>query len=252
MVNGLVKFREWFQGFESQYVIIGGTACDLVMENEELPFRSTKDIDMVLIIESLTNDFIMKFWEFIEEANYEHLNRNTGKPEFYRFMKPKNKNYPFMIELFSRSPKQIIVKEKMHLTPLPMEEGISSLSAILLNEVYYELLKEERIIIEGIPILSPYSLILFKVKAWLDLNGRKQEGQSIDTKKIRKHRNDIFRLAQLVSPQPRTCLNPEIINDVQQFLFEMEKENIDFKSLDIRGIDQEGMLTHLKRVFWFK
>ena len=28
--------------FENQYVIIGGTACDLIMENEELPFRAQK------------------------------------------------------------------------------------------------------------------------------------------------------------------------------------------------------------------
>ena len=28
-------------GFEDQYVIIGGTACDLIMENEELLFRAT-------------------------------------------------------------------------------------------------------------------------------------------------------------------------------------------------------------------
>ena len=37
MVNGFTKFKERFQGFENQYVIIGGTACDLIMENEELP-----------------------------------------------------------------------------------------------------------------------------------------------------------------------------------------------------------------------
>ena len=46
MVNGFRKFKERFQGFENQYVIIGGTACDLIMENEELPFRATKDIDI--------------------------------------------------------------------------------------------------------------------------------------------------------------------------------------------------------------
>lgn len=39
MVSGFTKFKERFQGFENQYVIIGGTACDLIMENEELPFR---------------------------------------------------------------------------------------------------------------------------------------------------------------------------------------------------------------------
>ena len=39
MVSGFTKFKERFQGFENQYVIISGTACDLIMENEELPFR---------------------------------------------------------------------------------------------------------------------------------------------------------------------------------------------------------------------
>jgi len=42
MVNGFTKFKERFQGFENQYVIIGGTACDLIMENEELPFRKAR------------------------------------------------------------------------------------------------------------------------------------------------------------------------------------------------------------------
>ena len=35
MVSGFTKFKERFQGFENQ--------CDLIMENEELPFRATKD-----------------------------------------------------------------------------------------------------------------------------------------------------------------------------------------------------------------
>lgn len=57
MVTGFTKFRERFHGFENQYVIIGGTACDLIMESEELPFRATKDIDIVLIVESITVEF---------------------------------------------------------------------------------------------------------------------------------------------------------------------------------------------------
>ncbi len=32
MINGFTKFKEWFKGFENQYVVIGGTACDLIME----------------------------------------------------------------------------------------------------------------------------------------------------------------------------------------------------------------------------
>ena len=51
MVSGFTKFKERFQGFENQYVIIGGTACDLIMENEELPFRATKDVDVVPVLQ---------------------------------------------------------------------------------------------------------------------------------------------------------------------------------------------------------
>ena len=66
MVRGFVTFKERFQGFEKQYVIIGGTACDLIMEREELDFRATKDIDMVLIIESLTREFVEQFWSYVK------------------------------------------------------------------------------------------------------------------------------------------------------------------------------------------
>lgn len=50
MVTGIESFREWFKEFEDQYVIIGGTACDILMTEEGLDFRATKDIDLVLIV----------------------------------------------------------------------------------------------------------------------------------------------------------------------------------------------------------
>ena len=51
MVRGIESFRKWFQGYEEQYAIIGGTACDLLMTDEGLDFRATKDIDLVLIMD---------------------------------------------------------------------------------------------------------------------------------------------------------------------------------------------------------
>lgn len=61
MINGFIKFKERFHGFENQYVIIGGTACTLIMEDEELAFRATKDIDIALIVESITAEFFRQF-----------------------------------------------------------------------------------------------------------------------------------------------------------------------------------------------
>ncbi len=61
MVKGITNFKKRFRGYENQYVIIGGTACDLIMESEELPFRATKDIDIVLIVEFITPEFGRQF-----------------------------------------------------------------------------------------------------------------------------------------------------------------------------------------------
>ncbi|MCR3955520.1 MAG: hypothetical protein NUK57_04430 [Gudongella sp.] len=50
MVHGLEKFKEYFKNHTSQYVFIGGTACDIIMDDLGATFRATKDLDMVLIL----------------------------------------------------------------------------------------------------------------------------------------------------------------------------------------------------------
>lgn len=249
MVTGFTKFKEKFQGFENEYVVIGGTACDLIMENEELPFRATKDIDIVLIVESITVEFGKQFWEYIKEAGYEHKNKSTGEAQFYRFTSPRSKEYPYMIEIFSRNPEFITLDEDAILTPLPIDESISSLSAILLNEAYYELLKTGSVIIDGIPVLNAHCLIPFKAKAWLDLRERKLNGEQVDSKNIKKHKNDVFRLAQLITADTRQVLTDDIAEDMKSFLAEMKKEDIDMKSLGIRGRSKEKMLEILLQCY---
>src|SRR5262245_10347945 len=104
MVVGLQKFREFFVGHESQYAILGGTACDLLLGGAGLPFRGTKDIDMVICVEVIDVAFVAKFKNFLDAGGYQARERSNGKKEFYRFHKPTDKNFPFMIELFSRKP----------------------------------------------------------------------------------------------------------------------------------------------------
>ena len=252
MVSGFTKFKERFQGFENQYVIIGGTACDLIMENEELPFRATKDVDIVLIVESITAEFGRQFWEYVKEAGYEHLNKSTGNAQFYRFTSPKSKEYPYMIEIFSRNPDFIILEDDAVLTPLPIDDEISSLSAILLNEAYYELLKTGQMMVDGISVLSPTCLIPFKAKAWLDLKERKLNGEQVDGKNIKKHKNDVFRLAQLITANTRQVLSPEIAEDMKKFLSEIADETVDLKSLGIRGTDKKKMTEMLYQCYGLK
>lgn len=58
MVRGLDTFRDYFAGFEEQYVLIGGAACDIFFSNNEGQFRATRDLDVVLIVEALTPEFV--------------------------------------------------------------------------------------------------------------------------------------------------------------------------------------------------
>ena len=46
MVKGLSIFVDHFRQFNDQFVLIGGTACDLAMTEAGLEFRATKeDVD---------------------------------------------------------------------------------------------------------------------------------------------------------------------------------------------------------------
>jgi hypothetical protein len=51
MVKGLNIFRDRFRQFEGSFTLIGGAACDEWFTAQGLPFRATKDLDIVSIIE---------------------------------------------------------------------------------------------------------------------------------------------------------------------------------------------------------
>ncbi len=251
MVRGIDVFREWFKGYDEQYTIIGGAACDLLMTEEGLDFRATKDIDMVLILEMLNANFGKTFWKYVVSAGYEHCNKSTGNPQFYRFTNPKSKEYPQMIELFSRKPDSIILPEEAVLSPLSIEESISSLSAILLDDDYYDFLKEGRVSVDGITVLDVPFLIAFKAKAWLDLSSRRLKGEHVDSKVIRKHKNDVFRLTELLNPNANYMfwVPDKIKDDMDLFLEQMQNEEVDLRQLGIKNRTKEDILKEFERVY---
>lgn len=172
MVKGLDIFRKYFADYEDQYVLIGGAACDIVFESNEVNFRATRDLDMVLIIEALTPEFGERFWNFIVAGKYRNKATNSGKPQFYRFDKPEEDSFPKMIELFCRSDFEL--KNAEGITPIHIDDEISSLSAILLDDDYYKALLDGKVVRNGLSVLRPESIILFKAKAYLDLMERKK------------------------------------------------------------------------------
>ena len=56
MVKGIDQFKVHFEGFSDRYVLIGGAACFLALDEAGLDFRVTKDLDIVLCVEAVTTD----------------------------------------------------------------------------------------------------------------------------------------------------------------------------------------------------
>lgn len=248
MVHALMKFKEYFENHTNQYVFIGGTACDILLNELGAPFRSTKDLDMVLIIEALDASFVETFWQFIEDGGYEHREKGSDEKQFYRFSEPKDTSFPKMIELFSKVPKFEISFDR-GLTPIHIHESVVSLSAILLNDEYYDLLLKRKRTVDGYSLIEIETIILYKIKAWLDMKERKEAGYDIDSKNIKKHKNDVFRLLANVSPTIRIQLSAGIQNDVMQFIEQVKEDKPDLKNLDIRSTSLDEMLEILGTIF---
>ena len=236
MVKGLDRFRDYFRDFTDQYILIGGAACDISFENNNADFRATRDLDIVLIVENLNQAFGEQFWAFIREGGYQHRAKSSGVPQFYRFDKPAQAGFPQMIELFSRT--GYILESGSELTPIHIDDSVSSLSAILLNDAYYRSLLQGRDVIDGFSVLRPTWLIPFKAKAWLDLSERKGRGEHVDSRDMKKHRNDILRMASELVLE-RCEIPDEIRNDMRRFTDVMNVTDLEIKNLKLRGVKAE-------------
>ena len=80
-MEGLEKFREAFEAYSDNYVIIGGTACDITMTGTTVRPRATHDIDMIVVVEKMTTDFAEHFWQFIREGGYRPEKRKQEEGE---------------------------------------------------------------------------------------------------------------------------------------------------------------------------
>lgn len=249
MVKGLDIFRKHFTPHQDSYLLIGGVACYVQMEATGEHFRATKDLDIVLTLETNSSAFIRSFWEFVNLGRYIRKERGDGNKQCYRFSKPEEEQFPWMLELFSANlqlPDD--AAHEMDIIPITSSEDISSLSAILLDREYASLLDAGRRIVDGLPVLGTEYLIPFKARAWLDLNNKKASGETIDSKTIKKHLNDIFRLYRIILPDMRIDLPQGIKEDVQLFLDNVP-DPLDLKSLGYRKTDLNTVIDGLRELY---
>lgn len=241
-VNGLNKFREFFKGYENNYVLIGGSACAIIFDEIGESFRATKDLDIVLIAENISDEFGQKFWDFIKDAGYV-IKSGTGKNCFYRFQKPQKNDYPKIIELFSRK-QHFVLPENVHLMPIHISDEISSLSAILLNDDYYQLMHNGIRVIDGISVLDEKYLIPFKAKAWCELIERKNQGEKGLSRHIVKHCKDIVHLTTLLPPNVSVEISGMVRDNMQTFL-----DNILSSAFVPQSVDVEKLHNTLQRIY---
>lgn len=221
---GLNRFSEFFSEFPDRYCLIGGAAVWLLMEEAGVQARTTKDLDIVLTMETMDEAFGAAFWQFVRDGEYAAAEKSSGQRTFYRFTGPKWPDYPQMLELFSRPLSGIEFASDQQITPIAVSGEVSSLSAILLDESCYRYLREHTRSLQGITVASAIALIPMKAKAWLDLSARKREGQKVDSRNTKKHRSDILRLSQLVSPNTKVVLPSVLREDVKRFLSQVRPE----------------------------
>lgn len=235
MVKGLEAFKAHFAGHEDSYALIGGAACDILFGEAGLPFRATKDFDMVLCVEVVSAEFAGVFASFLAAGGYQARERSTGRREFYRFHRPKDDSFPSMIELFARTPEALVLPDGTELAPIPVEEDVISLSAILLDEDYYAAIEAGRRTVDSVSLINETVLIPFKARAFLDLSARKTAGEKVETKNIKKHRADVFRLVQLLPAAGEIDLGDPIRKDLSAFIEVVTSdESFDYSALKLQ------------------
>lgn len=161
------------------------------------------------MVEALSTDFVSRFWEFVKAGGYTSRQKGEGKHEYYRFLQPEEHDFPYQVELFSRNLGLLDFLDDAHLTPISVDDDLSSLSAILMDNDYYNFTIEHSLVEDGIQFAGIESLICLKTRVFREMTERKLKDGTGDSKHIVKHKKDVFRLiAMLAAEDHLKYLNP--------------------------------------------
>lgn len=233
MVIGLDRLRSYFEKYNDKYIIIGGTACEQRLETRGVDFRATKDVDMILVIENLDKEFTKQFWQFITDGEYTNRFVREEQSNFFRFSNPAANDFPQIVELFSRKADGIDLPDGYHLTPIPTDEEISSLSAMLLDDDYYEFTLKNCSDVDGLMVANEHALICLKTKAYINNRQREIDGQIVRNEDIEKHKKDVLKLILTLESNGHTECPESIKTDLRKYLEILKEENTDIAKITI-------------------
>ena len=256
-MEGLEIFKEAFEAYSDNYVIIGGTACDITMQGTVVRPRATHDIDMTVIVENMTPSFAKRFWEFVKEAGYRPEKRKQieGEPakyELYRFVNGKT-GYPEMIELLSRHPDILGEPSNLVIEPLPIDGDVSSLSAIIMDDDFYHFTIKHSKLTDGVRHADSAALVCFKTRAYLNLLQDKAEGKHVNSKDIKKHRSDVLKNVVIITDESISA-PMAIVDCVKDFVSSIRADWDTLSNPLAKALDQDqefvdALLEQLNNLF---
>lgn len=104
----IAEFGNYFKDHLNDYVIVGGAATLLYLD-ERAPgkhSKATKDLDIIVLDlnpDGRQSSFIKKFTTYIKELNYTASKGQSGDVRAYRFVNPSNSLAPAKIEIATRA-----------------------------------------------------------------------------------------------------------------------------------------------------
>ena len=243
---GLSHFQKYCKEFDEQYVVVGGFATIMLLDEElgEGHGKATFDIDLVL----LTNNSVelaQRIKQYITDGKYDIQVGEKEQYKYYRFNNPKEENFAKEIELFASNENKLELDDKQRILPIDPEEGLYSLSAIMLDPEYFEMIKNNVNKSGAAPCTNTQATIMLKMSAFYDLKKREDN-------KWKKHRRDILKLSLLLTGEEEIKLVGRMEEDFDSFIQHL-KEELDQKSIksfaDGLPIYKEQVIEILEKVF---
>ena len=220
--HGFDHFCSYLKGLEAHYVIIGGGAASILMDDDGLEFRATKDVDLVVIARS--KELNERILAYVKDGEYDQKESTDKLPRYYRFQKPKKADCPKMIEIFARNELGLELEEGQHIIPIS-DASADRLSAILLDDEYFELIQKNMTTSEsGVPLVNALANICLKARAHRELFERRAAGdKSVDESDIQKHLKDIWRLGVTLTGEEKIALTGMPAKDVASAVEKLER-----------------------------
>lgn len=242
---GLSHFQHYFQDFKEHYVVVGGFATVMLLDRElEGHGKATHDIDLVLLTTS-SNEMSRRIKDYVTDGGYIIQKGSKDQYNYYRFLDPDKEGFAREIELFASNENDLPLDHQQRIIPIDPEEGLYSLSAIMLDAEYFQIFKANIISTDGVPHTNSVATILLKMSAFYDL---KERGD----KKWKKHRRDIFKLILTLTGDEHIELTKKMMEDYHYFIEHIK--TLDHKAIKdsvdkMAGINKENILASLETVF---